>query len=131
MNIVDRADYVTLGEGERKVAFKLDDALPNAGTFKIAVEDHTIGNLLRAQLLKDSGVLFAGYKQPHPLATHIELKIQTKGEKREAGARVEYPPSRALEKALIELNSVFQRMQNNFRVAVKKKKEEMGMEYDV
>ena len=39
-------------------------------------EDHTLGNLLATQLLHDPRVLYAGYRVPHPLENHIELKIQ-------------------------------------------------------
>lgn len=56
---------------------KADPKLLNAATFTIAKEDHTLGNLLATQLLHDPKVLYAGYKVPHPLENHIELKIQT------------------------------------------------------
>ena len=39
-------------------------------------EDHTVGNMIRHQLLKDPNVLFAGYKNPHPLEHRIILRIQ-------------------------------------------------------
>ena len=40
-------------------------------------EDHTIGNLLRMQLLRDPSVRFAGYMIPHPLINRIDMRIQT------------------------------------------------------
>lgn len=60
-------------------------------------EDHTLGNILRAHLLKDPHVLFAGYRGrlflvrnfieriltsavPHPLFATFELRVQTDGE---------------------------------------------------
>jgi DNA-directed RNA polymerase II subunit RPB11 len=63
----------------------------------VAKEDHTLGNLLRAHLLKDPHVLFAGYRGilstsslfmasmlitavPHPLFANFELRVQTDGE---------------------------------------------------
>ena len=49
----------------------------NAGTFRFNKEDHTVGNLFRMQLLRDSSVRFAGYYHPHPLVHYINLKIQT------------------------------------------------------
>lgn len=52
----------------------------NAVEFTLNKEDHTLGNLLRIQLLKDSRVLFAGYKMPHPMEHNFRLRIQTKGE---------------------------------------------------
>lgn len=42
------------------------------------LEDHTLGNLLRMQLLKDPNIIFAGYKVPHPLENRVELKVQSK-----------------------------------------------------
>ena len=39
-------------------------------------EDHTLGNMIRHQLLKDPNVLFAGYKNPHPLEHKVILRIQ-------------------------------------------------------
>ena len=60
-----------------------DSKIPNAGTFIISHEDHTIGNIVRAQLLKDRKIVkFAGYRKPHPLDPKIELKIQTYDESR-------------------------------------------------
>lgn len=35
---------------------------PNSSTFTINKEDHTLANMLRAHLLKDPCVIFAGYK---------------------------------------------------------------------
>jgi DNA-directed RNA polymerase II subunit RPB11 len=49
----------------------------NAGTFHFNKEDHTVGNLLRMQLLRDPNVRFAGYCHPHPLVHFIDMKIQT------------------------------------------------------
>merc|ERR1719382_776720 len=47
------------------------------GMFHFNKEDHTIGNLLRMQLLRDPSVRFGGYRLPHPLIHLLELKIQT------------------------------------------------------
>lgn len=41
--------------------------MPNSVTYQIPQEDHTIGDLLRIYLLKNSDVKFAGYRVPHPL----------------------------------------------------------------
>merc|ERR1719183_2191647 len=54
-----------------------DEKVPDAAIFKIWLEDHTIGNILRMELLRNESVLFAGYKVPHPLDHMIELRIQT------------------------------------------------------
>jgi len=51
--------------------------MPNSGTLTINKEDHTMGNLVRMQLLRDKQVKFAGYIHPHPLIHKIELRVQT------------------------------------------------------
>lgn len=54
-----------------------DEKVPNAVTYQVWLEDHTLGNLLRMELLRNEAVLFVGYKVPHPLNHMIELRIQT------------------------------------------------------
>lgn len=72
-----------------------DTKIPNAATFKVVKQDHTLANMLRScvplvlpigvlttvysQVLSMPQVLFAGYKVPHPLHPHFLLKIQTDG----------------------------------------------------
>ena len=68
--------------------------VPNAGTYKIRLHDHTIGNALRMELLKNRNVLFAGYRVPHPLFHEIEIRIQTTGKE---------PPREALLRAITNL----------------------------
>ena len=51
--------------------------MPNSGMLTINKEDHTMGNLIRMQLLRDKQVKFAGYIHPHPLIHKIELRVQT------------------------------------------------------
>ena len=51
----------------------------SAETFTFNKEDHTLGNLLRIQLLRDPSVRFSGYKMPHPLFHKFELRVQTNG----------------------------------------------------
>ena len=48
-----------------------------AGTFTINKEDHTVGNLLRMQLLRDGDTRFAGYQLPHPLEHVCHVKVET------------------------------------------------------
>ena len=59
------------------VSYIKDAKVPNCGIFTLHGEDHTLGNLLRAQLLEDARVVFAGYKVPHPLESRVEIKIET------------------------------------------------------
>lgn len=54
-----------------------DEKVPDAVVFIIWLEDHTLGNILRMELLRNDLVLFAGYKVPHPLDHMIELRVQT------------------------------------------------------
>jgi len=79
MNAPERAASFLLDEdsGEVKVTYTPDTKVSNAGTFRFNKEDHTVGNLLRMQLLRDPSVRFAGYIHPHPLVHYLDLKIQT------------------------------------------------------
>eukprot|EP00299_Pterocystis_sp_00344_P014944 c7443_g1_i3.p1 GENE.c7443_g1_i3~~c7443_g1_i3.p1 ORF type:complete len:122 (-),score=18.13 c7443_g1_i3:246-611(-) len=77
MNEPSRFELFLIPEGKSKVQFIPDTKIPNAGTFLIEREDHTLGNLLRMQLLNNPAVLFSGYRMPHPLEHKIELRIQT------------------------------------------------------
>lgn len=51
--------------------------MPNAGTFVVRNEDHTLGNIVRTELLRNPHVLFAGYRMPHPLENILVLKVRT------------------------------------------------------
>lgn len=79
MNAPERSASFLLDEdsGEQKIVYTADTKVTNAGTFRFNKEDHTIGNLLRMQLLRDPNVRFAGYIHPHPLVHYIDMKIQT------------------------------------------------------
>jgi DNA-directed RNA polymerase II subunit RPB11 len=52
----------------------------NSVTYRIPLEDHTVGDLLRIYLLKNAEVKFAGYRVPHPLDDVLEVKVQTAAE---------------------------------------------------
>lgn len=79
MNAPERTASFLLDEesGERKIVYTPDTKVTNAGTFRLNREDHTVGNLLRMQLLRDTSVRFTGYIHPHPLVQFLDLKIQT------------------------------------------------------
>lgn len=51
----------------------------NRNEYKFIFEDadHTIGNLLHKQLLKDPCTFFAGYIVPHPLESKMIVKLIT------------------------------------------------------
>ncbi|KAI9648440.1 DNA-directed RNA polymerase II core subunit [Ciborinia camelliae] len=79
-NAPERFELFILGDGEKKCTEEADTRTPNSSIFTFNKEDHTLGNLLRAHLLKDPHVIFSGYKIPHPLFSKFELRIQTDGE---------------------------------------------------
>jgi DNA-directed RNA polymerase II subunit RPB11 len=79
MNAPERSASFLLDEDtdERKIVYTAETKVTNAGTFRFNKEDHTVGNLLRMQLLRDPSVRFAGYQHPHPLVHYLDMKIQT------------------------------------------------------
>ena len=79
-NYPDRYELFLVPEGSKKITEKIDTRIPNASTFTILGEDHTLANLIRGQLLLSPHVLFSGYKVPHPLEAKVELRVQTDGE---------------------------------------------------
>ena len=62
MNAPPAFESFLLFDGEKKITMEKDTKVPNAAIFTINKEDHTLGNLLKHQLLKDPNVLFAGYR---------------------------------------------------------------------
>ncbi|KIV77912.1 hypothetical protein PV11_09684 [Exophiala sideris] len=80
INAPDRTEAFILGEGEKKIEEKIDTRTPNTTIFTFNKEDHTLANLLRDKLLKNSHVTFAAYRIPHPLFAKFELRVQTDGE---------------------------------------------------
>jgi len=56
------------------------------------------------QLLRDRDVIFAGYRQPHPLQHHIIVRVQTKFT---GNPQVDTDPAQALRQAMDDLNSEF------------------------
>merc|ERR1712157_658866 len=79
VNVPERSAAFLLDEdnGEAKVTYNPDTKVSNSGTFVFHKEDHTVGNVLRMQLLRDPSVRFVGYRIPHPLVHLVELRIQT------------------------------------------------------
>jgi DNA-directed RNA polymerase II subunit RPB11 len=54
--------------------------MAHTGNFSFAKEDHTLGNLLRMQLLRDPRVVYVGYAMRHPREPVCSLKVSTTGE---------------------------------------------------
>ena len=96
-----------------RIAYTPDPRIENCGVFRLEREDHTTGNLLRMQLLKDPDVLFAAYKHPHPIQHHIELRVQTAIVTK--SGKQKYMPPDAVRTALTDLTSEFSRLQEQLR----------------
>jgi len=114
MNAPPTFESFVLFDGEKKVIVELDTKVPNAALFTINKDDHTLGHMIRMQLLKDPHVLFAGYKQPHPLEHKIILRVQT---------TADYTPQDALKNAITDLISELSLLEERFRDAVREKQE--------
>ncbi|XP_057372718.1 DNA-directed RNA polymerase II subunit RPB11-like isoform X2 [Daphnia carinata] len=114
MNAPPSFESFLLFEGEKKIVVEQDTKVPNAAIFTVNKEDHTLGNMIRCQLLKDPNVLFAGYKQPHPLEHKFILRIQTSPS---------YSPQDALMNAITDLISELSLLEERFRDAVREKRE--------
>jgi len=106
MNAPNRYELFVLDDGEKLVEVSEDTKIPNAATIKIHKQDHTLGNMLRAQLLAMPQILFAGYKVPHPLHPYFLIKIQTDGS---------ITPSECLEQASSKLIQTMLSLEAKFR----------------
>lgn len=118
MNAPPTFESFLLFDGEKKIQITKDTKVPNAAHFTVNKEDHTLGNLLRMQLLKDPKVLFAGYKIPHPLDPKFILRVQT---------TADYSPQEAFTNAITDLISEISLLEERFKVAVREKHE--GIEW--
>eukprot|EP01024_Parvocaulis_polyphysoides_P044164 TRINITY_DN40612_c1_g3_i1.p3 TRINITY_DN40612_c1_g3~~TRINITY_DN40612_c1_g3_i1.p3 ORF type:complete len:143 (-),score=19.33 TRINITY_DN40612_c1_g3_i1:424-792(-) len=104
-NQPDRFEKFVVPAHLKKVAFERDTKVANAGTFTIQREDHSLGNMIRMQLLEDKRILFAGYRVPHPLEHRLLIKIQTDGS---------ITPAEALEQALKDLLEEYKHIRHKF-----------------
>ena len=93
-------------EEEKKLQYNPDSKRPNGGTFVLQKEDHTLGNLIRMQLLRDDQVRFAGYRCPHPLVLECHIRIETMDSK--------ITPVNVFDAALEDLHTEMDRMKNQF-----------------
>lgn len=109
MNAPSAFDTFLLYEGESKVIMERDTKVRNAALFHINKEDHTLGNMIRMQLLKDPKVLFAGYKVAHPLEHKFTIRIQT---------QADYTPIDALMTAISDLHSEVALLNERFKEAM-------------
>ncbi|XP_053202123.1 DNA-directed RNA polymerase II subunit RPB11-like [Panonychus citri] len=109
MNAPPAFESFLLFEGEKKIIIEKETKVQNAAIFTVNKEDHTLGNLIRCQLLKDPNVIFAGYKVPHPLEHKFILRVQTVGD---------YTPQDALKNALSDLNAEISYIEEKFKKAI-------------
>uniref|UniRef100_A0A7N6BPY7 DNA-directed RNA polymerase RBP11-like dimerisation domain-containing protein n=1 Tax=Anabas testudineus TaxID=64144 RepID=A0A7N6BPY7_ANATE len=126
MNAPPAFESFLLFEGEKKISISKDTKVPNACLFTLNKEDHTLGNIIRAQLLKDPQVLFAGYKVPHPLEHKIVIRVQTTPDYSPQVTHTHtpaYSPQEAFTNAITDLISELSLLEERFRVAIKDKQE--------
>ncbi|XP_064612742.1 DNA-directed RNA polymerase II subunit RPB11-a-like [Liolophura sinensis] len=114
MNAPPTFESFLLFEGENKITIEKDTKVPNAALFTVNKEDHTLGNMITTQLLKDPQVVFAGYKNPHPLEHKFVVRIQTTSD---------YNPKDAMTNAITDLISEVSLLEERFKEAVKEKQE--------
>ncbi|KRX11123.1 DNA-directed RNA polymerase, RBP11-like dimerization domain [Pseudocohnilembus persalinus] len=98
----DRIKYMQVREESQKIS--------NALTFILYLEDHTIGNVLRMELMNNKQVKFAGYKVPHPLEDKVEIRVQTTNEQK---------PKEAVDKAITDLKDKLSYLENQFEQELK------------
>ena len=94
-------------EEAHKLKYTPDSRRPNGGQFVLNKEDHTLGNLIRLQLLRDNKVRFAGYKVPHPLVTEAHVRVETMDSKTS--------PIAVFETALTDLQMEINTMEQQFK----------------
>ena len=114
MNAPPTFESFLLFDGEKKITIEKDTKVPNAAVFTCNKEDHTLGNMICSQLWKDPQVLFAGYKNPHPLEHKFVLRVQT---------TPEYSPQDALTNAITDLISEFSLLEERFKDAVRERQD--------
>ena len=88
-----------------RLSYERDIKIENAGTLTIEREDHTLGNLVRMQLLRDPKVTYVAYKQPHPLEHHIVIRVHTQQSRAVGDGAPPYLPTDAIATALEDLNA--------------------------
>ena len=88
MNAPDPSLAVRIDSDTKKITSVAETKMSNACKYIIEAEDHTLGNIMRMDMLEDPKVSFVGYRVPHPLSTNIEMRVQT--------TDAAYPPSKAM-----------------------------------
>ena len=78
-------------------------------TYSFQNEDHTLGNILRYMLMKDTNTLFCGYSIPHPSEDLMNIRLQTRNEN----------TNKVMEKAMDRVNEIGDILTNKFKKALK------------
>ena len=102
--------FESTSHGQKKLEYKADERVPDAGTFTFNKEGHTAGELLRMQLLRDHQVQYAGYQLPHPLEHRMLIKVQTTGQTA--------APVDVLKAAIVDLQGETEALDRGFRDGV-------------
>lgn len=102
---------------EKKITVTPDTKVPNAASFSLNKEDHTLGNLIREQLLHEPHVIFSGYKIPHPLVAEVVVRVQTDGE---------ITPQEAFSSALTDLISEVCLLEERYKAALREKRDQLN-----
>eukprot|EP01068_Selenidium_serpulae_P013179 Selendium_serpulae@DN5938_c0_g1_i1.p1 len=123
VNKPDTFEVLELPDGVSKVEYKPDAALESCGTYTLFLEDHTVANLIRMQLLRDGNVWFAGYKVPHPLENKVEIRIQT--------SKRSYAPQKAFHNALQTLQEEASAMLTKFQESLQSLQHQHETETDL
>merc|ERR1711976_454278 len=116
-NLPDPLEKFVVPNGLNKLEFKKTKESPNAGTFTLLCEDHTIGYLVQCMLLKNNHVIFAGYRLPHPMKNTISIHLKTDGARilnPKLNLQIPYTPSMAFKHALIQLEEGFTALLREF-----------------
>mmetsp|Transcript_8945 Transcript_8945/g.7987 ORF Transcript_8945/g.7987 Transcript_8945/m.7987 type:complete len:124 (-) Transcript_8945:21-392(-) len=93
-----------------RLTYQPDSKKPNTGTFILSKEDHTIGNLLRVQLLRNPSVKFAAYRMIHPLVFDCHVRVETMDSK--------VTPIDTFESALSDLQLETEILERQFEMAL-------------
>jgi DNA-directed RNA polymerase I and III subunit RPAC2 len=77
-------------------------------TYSFQNEDHTLGNILRYVLMKDTNTLFCGYSIPHPCEDLMNVRLQTRNEN----------TNQVMGKAMDRVNEIGDILSNKFKKAL-------------
>ena len=115
MNAPSAHERFYLEGNTEKVVYLKDQKIPHAAQINVRREDHTLGNVIRCQLLNNPSVLFAGYRMPHPLEYELQFRVQTDGSK---------SPGHAVIQAIDELETQINTLETKMKKAIADKKKQ-------